>query len=132
MELPRYHRLRSSYYRLEGWRCLQCKAVSVHPTSRCASCGADALTTFELSGRGELISWTRIRQPARGFDGGAGLLLGLVALDEGCRVTAQLTDVEPGAARTGMPLEMVTRRLRAGRSEGLIVYGYKFRPRLLS
>jgi len=44
-------------------------------------------------------------------------------------VTAQLTDVDNNAIAIGMPVEMVTRKIRNdGDERGLIVYGYKFRP----
>jgi scaffold protein (connect acetoacetyl-CoA thiolase and HMG-CoA synthase) len=44
-------------------------------------------------------------------------------------VTAQITDVENSAVEIGMPVEMVTRKMRNdGDERGLIVYGYKFRP----
>ena len=50
-------------------------------------------------------------------------------LDEGPMVTAQLTDVDNSAVEIGMPVEMVTRKMRNdGDERGLIVYGYKFRP----
>ena len=46
-------------------------------------------------------------------------------------VTAQLSDVDSQAVQIGMPVEMVTRRIRSdGDERGLLVYGYKFRPRL--
>ncbi|MBC7254994.1 MAG: hypothetical protein H5T66_02655, partial [Chloroflexi bacterium] len=45
-------------------------------------------------------------------------------------VTAQLTDVFPDEVSIGMPVEMVTRKLREEGEEGLITYGYKFRPLL--
>jgi uncharacterized OB-fold protein len=51
-------------------------------------------------------------------------------LDEGPLVTAQLTDVDPDELEIGMPVEMVTRKLREEGEDGLIVYGYKFRKRL--
>jgi uncharacterized OB-fold protein len=54
--------------------------------------------------------------------------MALVELQEGVRVTAQLTDVDPDQASIGMEVEMVVRRLRADEERGLIVYGYKFRP----
>jgi uncharacterized OB-fold protein len=54
----------------------------------------------------------------------------LVRLEEGPLVTAQLTDVEAADVHVGLPVEMVTRRLQEKGPEGLIVYGYKFRPRL--
>jgi len=43
-------------------------------------------------------------------------------------VTAQLTDVDFSDVVIGMPVEMVTRKLRTDGEEGMIVYGYKFRP----
>ena len=45
-------------------------------------------------------------------------------------VTAQLTDIDPDDVQIGQPVEMVTRKLRTDGDEGMIVYGYKFRPRV--
>jgi uncharacterized OB-fold protein len=56
--------------------------------------------------------------------------IALVKLEEGPLVTAQLTDVASEDVEIGMPVEMVTRKLRAQGEEGLIIYGYKFRPQL--
>jgi uncharacterized OB-fold protein len=52
----------------------------------------------------------------------------LVKLEEGPLVTAQLTDVAPRDVEIGMPVEMVTRKIREFDDDGVIVYGYKFRP----
>jgi uncharacterized OB-fold protein len=53
----------------------------------------------------------------------------LVKLEEGPVVTAQLTDLGDQDVQIGMPVEMVTRKLRSdGDERGLLVYGYKFRP----
>jgi uncharacterized OB-fold protein len=52
----------------------------------------------------------------------------LVELEEGVRVTAQLTDVEPDEVEIGMPVEVVTRRIQEKGPHGYLVYGYKFRP----
>jgi uncharacterized OB-fold protein len=54
----------------------------------------------------------------------------LIRLEEGPLVTAQLTDVAPEEVSIGQPVEMVTRKIREDGPDGLIVYGYKFRPRL--
>jgi hypothetical protein len=56
-------------------------------------------------------------------------LFGLIELDEGGLVFAQLTDVLPKQVAIGMPLQMVIRRLRSGErsGNGPIVYAYKFR-----
>ena len=44
-------------------------------------------------------------------------------------VTAQLTDLGDQPVQIGMPVEMVTRKIRTDDdAAGIIVYGYKFRP----
>jgi hypothetical protein len=53
-----------------------------------------------------------------------------VKLEEGPLVTAQMTDVEPEQVAIGQKVEMVTRKLRDDGRQGIISYGYKFRPRL--
>jgi uncharacterized OB-fold protein len=45
-------------------------------------------------------------------------------------LTAHLTDVDPEDVRIGMPVEMVTRKVKEDGQEGQILYGYKFRPLL--
>ena len=55
-------------------------------------------------------------------------MVALVKLEEGPLVAAQLADVEPEDVSIGMPVEMVTRKLRAEGDRGVIAYGYKFRP----
>jgi hypothetical protein len=55
----------------------------------------------------------------------------LVKLNEGPVVTAQLTDLGEQPVEIGMPVEMVTRKIRSdGNERGILVYGYKFRPAL--
>jgi hypothetical protein len=41
-----------------------------------------------------------------------------------------LTDLGDKEPEIGMPVEMVTRQLRTEGDQGMIVYGYKFRPAL--
>jgi len=53
----------------------------------------------------------------------------LVKLQEGPVITAQLTDLGDQPVSIGMPVEMVTRKIREdGDEHGMLVYGYKFRP----
>ena len=47
----------------------------------------------------------------------------------GMAVTAQLPDLGDQPVSIGMPVEMVTRKIREdGDEHGMLVYGYKFRP----
>ncbi|HBT50627.1 MAG TPA: transcriptional regulator, partial [Petrotoga sp.] len=49
---------------------------------------------------------------------------------EGPVILAQLTDVDPEEIDFGMEVEMVTRKIREFDEDGIILYGYKFRPPL--
>lgn len=128
MDLPRFHRLRTTFYRLGANRCLECGQVSFPPRMVCPGCGSTKAEALQLSGRGRVVSITRVYQPPRGFASSSTGVMALVELEEGVRVTAQITDVDPEQVSIGMEVEMVVRRLRAEEERGLIVYGYKFRP----
>ena len=126
MDLPRYHRLRAAYYRLEGQRCSSCDAVQFPARARCGSCAGSELASHRLSGSGTVYSFTEMATAPDGF--APPHLMALVRLEEGILLAAQLTDVEPEEIEIGMPVEMVTRRLREHGPRGFLVYGYKFRP----
>ena len=97
----------------------------------CPNCGDEAKDLYTFSGKGEVYSYTTIYEAPSGFDSNAPYTVALVKLDEGPMVTAQLTDVDQEAVQIGMPVEMVTRKMRDdGDERGMIVYGYKFRPRM--
>ena len=128
MDLARNWRLKDQRYRLEGAVCVDCGAKFFPPREVCSECKSRNLKLHEFSGRGELYSFTTLYQAPLGFEGGVPYAVGMVKLDEGPMIEAQLTDVNPGDLKIGLRVEMVTRKLREFGSEGLIVYGYKFRP----
>jgi uncharacterized OB-fold protein len=63
-----------------------------------------------------------------GFEENAPYTVAIVQLEEGPLVTAQLTDVGKDPVSIGTPVEMVTRKLRSEGDQGMLIYGYKFRP----
>jgi len=130
VELPRYHRLRGSYYRLEGSACPACPGRYFPPRPVCPSCRTAGLRPFVFSGRGTLYSFSRVLQPPRGYASMAPYDVGMVRLEEGPLISCQLTDSERVELSIGMPVEMVVRKIRDAEEHGYIVYGYKFRPRL--
>jgi len=69
-----------------------------------------------------------VRQGPNSHEGQTPYILAMISLAEGPIVTAQLTDCDPQDVAIDMPVEMVTRRLTDLGEDGLIVYGYKFRP----
>ncbi|MFN2187511.1 MAG: Zn-ribbon domain-containing OB-fold protein [Candidatus Promineifilaceae bacterium] len=130
METSRHWRLKSQRYSLVGEECDSCGAKLFPPRDVCLECEAPAKELFTFSGIGEIYSYTTIYDAPAGFEQYAPYTVALVKLDEGPLVTAQLTDVDPDSVAIGLPVEMVTRKLRTDGEEGMIVYGYKFRPQI--
>jgi len=129
MEIPRHWRIRQQRYALVGEVCPHCNAKLFPPRDVCPECGQDARTPYQFSGKGEIYSYTTIYEPPAGFEEYTPYTVALVKLEEGPIVTAQLTDVGDRPIEIGMPVEMVTRKIRSdGDERGMIIYGYKFRP----
>jgi len=125
-------RLRGQRYRLEGEICNHCGAKIFPPRDICPECKQPAKEPYTLSGRGEIYSFSTVRSAPEGFERYVPYTVALVKLVEGPMVTAQLADVAPHDVSIGMPVEMVTRRIRVQGEDGTIAYGYKFRPPLAS
>ena len=132
MEISRHWRLRKQRYALVGEVCPHCHARLFPPRDICPECGQEARESYQFSGRGEVYSYTTIYDPPAGYEENAPYTVALVKLEEGPIVTAQLTDLGDEPVKIGTPVEMVTRKLREdGDERGMIIYGYKFRPRLV-
>lgn len=116
---------------LEGRRCSACGRVHFPPTAACPDCGSRDLAPQNLSGKGAIHTWTYITAAGAPPEFSAqarstgGYYVAVVDLAEGARVTGQLVDC-PGDPVIGAPVEAVLRRLYT--EEGVIRYGFKFRP----
>ncbi len=130
MEIPRHWRLKKQRYALIGEICPHCDAKLFPPRDICPQCKKEAKTPFQFSGKGEIYSHTTMHEGLPdGYQGLVPLSIALIKLEEGPIITAQLTDLGDKKPEIGMPVEMVTRRLQDNSDEqGIIVYGYKFRP----
>jgi uncharacterized OB-fold protein len=93
--------------------------------------GQSAHELYQFSGKGEVYSYSTVYQAPAGYEEYVPYTVALIKLEEGPMLTAQLTDMGEQEPKIGMPVEMVTRRLRANGDQGIIIYGYKFRPRML-
>jgi len=128
MTIPSNWRLQGQRYRMVGEVCDHCGAKLFPPRDVCPECSKPAATPYTFSGKGEVYSYSTIYQAPKGFEEFVPYTVALVRLDEGPMITAQLTDVEAEEVEIGMPVEMITRRMQEDGEDGLIVYGYKFRP----
>ncbi|MFA9491641.1 MAG: Zn-ribbon domain-containing OB-fold protein, partial [Anaerolineales bacterium] len=108
--------------------CPHCEKQIFPPRDICPDCGNEARDTYNFSGKGEVYSYSTLYDAPAGHEEQAPYTVALVQLEEGPMVTAQLTDLDEQQPEIGMPVEMVTRKLRADGDRGILVYGYKFRP----
>lgn len=130
-------RLRQQRYQLIGEVCDNCGHKIFPPRDVCPNCAEQsqtkrAQTPFKLSDKGEIYSYTTVYNAPEGYGEFAPYTVALIRLIEGPLITAMLTDVDNNRVSIGMPVEMVTRKLRTDGDKGQIIYGYKFRPRLTS
>jgi uncharacterized OB-fold protein len=94
-------------------RCRQCGALRHPPGPACPACHALDPEHVVASGRGTLHSYVVHRHPpVPGYE--LPILIGLVDLEEGVRMVAAVTEVEPEAVAIGMPLEVGFRRIDDG------------------
>ncbi len=128
MGLPTHWRLKNQRYNLTGEVCRTCGARLFPPRDVCPECSRPAYEPFTFSGKGEIYSYSTLYQSPDGYEEFVPYTVALVRLEEGPLVTAQLTDVDTDEVQIGMPVEMVTRKMREYGEDGVIVYGYKFRP----
>ena len=128
---PRYWREAKYRYRLIGSRCPKCGAIYFPRRSLCVKCGSRELEEYKLSEKGKLLSYTVIREDApAGFERQTPYIVGLVELEDGVKILSQIVDVFPEDLEVGIPVEMVFRKVKEGGTNGIIEYGYKFRPRI--
>ncbi len=128
MEITSHWRIKKQRYALVGEVCPHCSAKIFPPRDICPECGDEAKDHYQFSGRGEVYSYTTLYNAPAGYEEQAPYTVAMVQLEEGPLVTAQLTDIDVKEPEVGMPVEMVTRKLGSEGDQGILIYGYKFRP----
>ncbi len=133
MSIARFWRETPRRYNLGGSKCSNCGTVYFPPRAVCPECASHRqsigkMVPFQLSGEGEVLSYTVVHEPAEGFEMQVPYVLALVATREGPVLTGQVVDVSPEEVRIGLPVHATFRKLREEGKAGVIHYGYKFAP----
>lgn len=112
-----------------GTQCENCGKVFFPTLNICPNCRREGRPIpLAFSGKGKVYTYTVIRTPSEGFEAFTPYILGIIQLDEGAKVTSQIIDCRPEDVYIGMPVEMGFRKLKVQGKEGVICYGFKFRP----
>ena len=97
MGVARNWRTRRQRYSLMGEICDECGKAIFPPRDVCPHCAEPAQTMQQMSGRGEVYSFTTMYDAPAGFESYLPYTVALVKLNEGPMLTAQLTDIESDA-----------------------------------
>lgn len=129
MGVPRFWREIPNRYNLVGNKCTRCNKVYFPPRFICPDCRRmGKLEPYQLRGRGKVVSYSLINVAPNGFKDQAPYLVAIIKLEEGPKLTAQLTDCSPDQVKIGTEVELVFRRLGQESEDGIIYYGYKAKP----
>lgn len=127
MNVPRFWRTERTRYGLVGEVCRACGEPIFPPRDVCPHCTEAGQELHAFGGKGQVYSFSTVYEAPAGYSDNQPYTVALIKLDEGPLLTAQLTDVDTDYVSIGMPVEMVTRKIKEEGENGMIVYGYKFR-----
>jgi uncharacterized protein len=108
-------------------RCDHCRTITWPPRPSCVECGSPEIRWTAFSGRGNVYSFTVIRQAVGGLDAKAfepeiPYTVLWVDLEDGPRFLSNMVDCPLDAIEIGMPVEIVFREASHG------IWLPKFRP----
>jgi hypothetical protein len=128
MGVPRFWREIPSRYNLIGVRCGNCNKILFPPRFICPYCRRTGkLEPYKLKPRGKIVTYTVVHSAASGFERMVPYILGIIELEEGPRITAQITDCDESEIEIGDEVEIIFRKMGEEGKEGVIYYGFKAR-----
>ena len=116
-------------YNIIGSKCTNCGEVFFPSRVICPDCRRKGeIKDFQFSGKGKIHTFSVVRSPTADFKKLSPYAVAIIELDEGAKLTAQLVDCDVDKIKIGDPVEMVFRKIREDGEDGVISYGYKFKP----
>jgi len=128
MKVAKHWRETPERYRLEAGKCTKCGHINFPQRLVCPECGTREFEMIRLAGKGKLETYTVIHTAPDGFADLAPYAVGIVELQEGVKILAQITDCNPNDLKIGDQLVTKFRRINEEGKNGMILYGYKFVP----
>ena len=124
----RYWREIPQRYRYEAAKCAKCGKILFPPRLVCSAWRGREFEMVTLAREGSLETFTVIRVAPSGFGDEAPYAVGIIKLDDGVQLTAQVVDCEPEKLSIGDRLRLEFRRVQQDGESGILCYGYKFVP----
>lgn len=128
MQPPKIWRERRYRYLALGIECNDCKRKSFPYQTHCPYCGGNNVSEYRLPEKGKIKHFTKVTIAPEEMKSCAPYAVGIIELEDGIKVTAQIVDCKYEDLKEGMDVRMVFRVLTRDGNEGLIRYGFKFTP----
>lgn len=104
-----------------GYKCKKCKTIHYPNKALCKKCANDSFETIELPTKGKLLTFTHLHNPAGDFEVSV-LDIGIVELENGCRITGQLKIDNPTIGMKVNGIIEPVRHLEYKVYEGIVFY----------
>jgi uncharacterized OB-fold protein len=124
----RYWREIPQRYRLEASKCVSCGEISYPPRLTCNKCRSRRFDTVVLKDTGKLLTYTVTRVGPPGFADLTPYAVGIVELDDGIRIMAQIADCDFDRLAVGQRVRLEFRKIQKDGDAGILCYGYKCVP----
>jgi uncharacterized OB-fold protein len=124
----RYWREIPQRYRMEAKKCKKCGKIYFPPRVICSGCKSHDFELLKLKDEGKLLTYTVIRVAPSQFVDQTPYAMGIVKLDDGVNLLAQIVDCEPEQLQIGMKLKLEFRKIQQDGEAGILCYGYKCVP----
>lgn len=96
--------------KLMGLKCNDCGAYTCPPKMTCQECTGSNLEVVEMSGKGEIKTFTTVFVAPEGREGEAPYTIVLVELEEGPWITGNLIDIDPAKA----DMKLIGKKVKLG------------------
>jgi uncharacterized OB-fold protein len=125
MSVAKYWREVPQRYRFEAKKCKKCNHVSFPPRLICPECGSRSFEDYILKDTGKVLTFTTIEVAPSQFSDLVPYSIGVVELDDGVRITAQIADSQKENIKIGSRIKLEFRKIQDDGQAGIIMYGYK-------
>ena len=88
-------------------KCKKCKKINFPPVADCGLCGSSEVDWIELSGKGKILTYTKVFVKPSSFSEEKPYIVAIAELDEGIKVLSWVTGVEIEEISVGKQVRLV-------------------------
>ena len=90
-------------------KCKNCNKLYFPPVADCGACGSSEVEWVELSGEGEIVTFTQVLVKPASFSEDPFYIVAIAKLKDGVKALAWLTGIEREDVKVGMKVKLVTK-----------------------